>query len=181
MKAAFVRNFLAFVYWPATRFQAGDNLLMCVYNDSPVTSRLNAMTFDAARGHRVQVRTISTCARPLRRLLRGLRAGSGVDGDWRHQQPLQGERAVDDFRRGSGAIGAVLNMYESQGRMTFDVDLVETRRYARRARQLQAVRARSSRARERREGVRDTHPTTERSRHAWLVGPIYRFARSCRL
>lgn len=122
VKAAFVRNFIAFVEWPPVRMTGTDPLQLCVFNSSPITQKLTTLNIDAVRGHRVQVHAITaipdvgTChvvfiPAPEHAQLAEINSrykGSGL--------LTISEEATDRS-------GAVINMYLVGNKMTFDVDL----------------------------------------------------------
>ena len=122
VKAAFVRNFIAFVEWPPVRMTGTDPLQLCVFNSSPITQKLTTLNIDAVRGHRVQVHAITTVP----------------DVGTCHVVfvPTSEHAQLADITsrfRGSGLLtiseeatdrsGAVINMYLAGSKMTFDVDL----------------------------------------------------------
>lgn len=122
VKAAFVRNFIAFVDWPPSRLAAADALQLCVYNSSPITPKLTALNMDAVKGHRVQVRAIAAIPE--------------LGGCHVVFVPTAERTQLGDIHsryRGSGLLtiseettersGAVINMYVAGNKMTFDVDL----------------------------------------------------------
>ncbi len=121
VKAAFVRNFVAFVDWPPGRLDASGTLLICVFNDSPITPRLAALG-EPIRGHRVQVRGVASLPD-----LGGCHAVFVPAGDRMHIADIRaryGGGGVLTIAEGTGErSGAVIDMFVSGSRMTFDVDL----------------------------------------------------------
>lgn len=122
VKASFIRNFVAFVDWPAAR-TAGDNpLLICVFNDSPVTSKLIELKMTSVRDRRVQIRSVGT--------LPDLDACHVVFVPMTEDAHIVEMQAR--FRRAGLLIisestknrtGAVINMFKKDSRLAFDIDL----------------------------------------------------------
>lgn len=122
VKAAFVRNFIAFVEWPPARMAGTDPLQLCIFNSSPITQKLTTLNIDAVKGHRVQVHAITaipdvgtchvvfvpTSERAQLAEINSRYKGSGL--------LTISEEATDRS-------GAVINMYLAGNKMTFDVDL----------------------------------------------------------
>jgi hypothetical protein len=122
VKASFIRNFVAFVEWPSSRFSGDSALMICVLNDSPITSRLIDLKKAQVRDRRIQVRSI----------------GALPDVDACHVVfvPASEESHIVEmqarFRRSGLLIigesnqnrsGAVINIFKKDNHMAFDVDL----------------------------------------------------------
>ena len=122
VKAAFVRNFLPFVEWPAERVPPGEPFLLCVYNGSPITAKLNALTFDPIRGHRVQIRTMS--AVPDLGVCHAVFVPQSESAQVRNiQGRYKGGGVLTITEDVADRTGAAINMYVANSRMTFDVDI----------------------------------------------------------
>ncbi|MGE3958511.1 MAG: YfiR family protein [Vicinamibacterales bacterium] len=122
VKAAFVRNFAAFVDWPSGRLAGSDPLVLCVYNNSPVMQRLTGMTIDPIRGHGVQVRAMTALPDLAAcHLVFVPSAESRQIPDI--QTRFRGHGLLTITEEPGGGTGAVINMYLSNGKMTFDVDM----------------------------------------------------------
>lgn len=124
VKAAFVRNFIAFVEWPPLRLSGADPLQLCVFNGSPITPKLTALNMDAVKGHRVQVRAIAAIPDlgachvvfvPV--------AESAQIGDIHSRYKGSGLLTISEAT--TERSGAVINVYVTGNKMTFDVDLAE--------------------------------------------------------
>lgn len=122
VKAAFVRNFVAFVEWPQARLNASDPLQLCVYNGSPILTRLTSLNIDPVRGHRVQVRAVSAVPD-----LGGCHivfipsTESAQIADIHSRYKGTGLLTISEER--SELAGAAINLYVTGGKVAFDIDL----------------------------------------------------------
>lgn len=122
VKASFIRNFVAFVDWPSARTAGNNPLLICVFNDSPVTSKLIDLKMTSVRERRVQIRSVGT--------LPDLDACHVVFVPMTEDSHIVEMQAR--FRRSGLLIisestkdrtGAVINMFKKDSRLAFDIDL----------------------------------------------------------
>lgn len=122
VKAAFVRNFIAFVDWPPARLPGSDPLQLCVFNSSPITQKLTGLNMDAVRGHRVQVHAITaipdlgTCHVVFVPVAESAQIHE-------IQSRYKGTGLLTISEESTERSGAVINMYLAGNKMTFDVDL----------------------------------------------------------
>lgn len=122
VKASFIRNFVAFVEWPDARLAPDGPLVICVFNESPITARLTELKIPPIRNHHVQVRSITAlpdlgvCHAVFVPLAEAVHVA-----DIQSRYRDAGMLTITETTR--ERTGAVINMFVNQSRMAFDVDL----------------------------------------------------------
>lgn len=127
VRSAFVFNFLQFVDWPAGRLPETAPMVLCLLDESPVSTRLLALEGQRIRTHQVQVRKIGVSPE-----LSGCHAVFVPStSTWRLTGLLlhyaaSGMLFISEAP-GSTRVDAAINMFLHDNKVVFDVNLTAAR------------------------------------------------------
>ncbi len=121
VKAAFLLNFARLVEWPAASLAPGSPLALCVLGSSPFGGALDRVfSGKQVQGREVEIRSTEVSAADCHMVFVPGRAGD------RGRQLLEATRGrsvlVVGESEGYAADGAAINLYESGGKIRFEVN-----------------------------------------------------------